>query len=97
MDPVTLSIVTLRFLASFAAQLGRPKDAAGLNDLAAVAQSGVNVDAHMRHVGDQLAAGNPIDWDDVQARYRRDSGRLQGKEPEPVKVNPATETQTIRS
>lgn len=107
MDPITIGIVTLRFLAQFATQLGRPKDATGLNALASAAKAGVNVDDHMKHVASQLEAGNPIDWDDVDARIRAASDRLHGRasasgsaaggDPERVETGIATETIRTRT
>jgi hypothetical protein len=83
MDPKALAIVTLRSLATLFAGTGRTKGAASLNLLADGVEAGVDVDDHMREVGDALKAsgGDVTDdqWDDVHARITADSARLQAR------------------
>lgn len=59
---------------------GQSKTADALFALADAAESGKNVDAHMRLVADKLKDRNATDadWADVVARIEADSERLQG-------------------
>lgn len=82
MDAKLLAIVSLRSLATLFGLQGQASTAASLNLLAAGVQAGVNVDDHMKAVGDALVAtGGDVtaaQWDDVHARIEADRERLHG-------------------
>lgn len=79
MNGLSWGLVSLRALATLFSLQGRTRDSDGLNSLANAAEAGMNVDAHMQKVADQLKAGTPIDWDDITSRIEAASDRLQDK------------------
>lgn len=76
MDPISLGLVTLRSLALLLSLQGRTSEASTLSALASAAESGADVDAHMKEVAEKLKAGGAVDWNDVTARIQNSSARL---------------------
>ena len=78
MNPTILAIISLRSAALAATLAGQVATAAALYALADLAESGVNVDAHMATVAAKLKEReiNDADWQDVQARIEADASRL---------------------
>jgi hypothetical protein len=70
-------VFTLRMLAMLAGGQGQSAAAKYINQVADGLEAGANVDAHMAEVAALLKAGTTIDWDDVIARAKAASERLQ--------------------
>lgn len=83
MDPKRLAVVTLRALAVLFTSQDLDKQASSLNLLADGVEGGADVDEHMQAVADALnASGSVVEqkaWDDVHARIKADSARLQAR------------------
>lgn len=74
MNPAILLV--LEALASLFGLQGQTKTASTILKLIAAAKGGLDVDAHMKKVADDLSAGIEPDWDNVVDRIEADSRRL---------------------
>lgn len=72
----TSIILVLRALATLFGLQGQTKTQSTINLLLDAAESGLNVDEHMKHVAEDLKNGVVPNWDDVLARIQADSDRL---------------------
>jgi len=78
---LSIALLALRGAALGLQLQGQTGASRTLNLLADSAAAGLNVDAHMAEVAAKLKAGEPIDWDDVEARIRADSTDLHSPPP----------------
>jgi hypothetical protein len=78
-NPTALTIIGLRAAALALALTGNQKAANSLYLLADAAEAGLNIDAHMKAVGEKLKSRtvNDADWEDVNARIDADFAHLQ--------------------
>lgn len=75
-----LGVVSLRGAALALSLTGNSKAGDAMYSLADATEAGLAVDAHLADVAAKLKAGQVVsdaDWDDVQARIKADSDRLQ--------------------
>lgn len=67
MDPLTVSLLTLRGLGTLFALQGKPEVGNTINQVLDLYGAGKNVDAHMSAIADKLEAGDDLDdWSEIQ-------------------------------
>lgn len=69
-------ILALRAIATLFGLQNQTKTQTAINLLLDAADSGLNVDEHMKHVAEDFKIGVIPDWDNVLARIQSDSDRL---------------------
>ncbi|MGL4478814.1 MAG: hypothetical protein ACRCVK_11370 [Aeromonas veronii] len=77
MNPALTTLLLLRSISVLAGLQGKSALAQSLDLIADAAVAGVNVDAHMQQVADDLKAGKEPDLEDLRARIEAESARLQ--------------------
>lgn len=79
MDPKLIAIISMRAAALALIATGQVEAGNALIALAAAAEAGRNIDAHMATVAEKLKSGTstPADWLDVTSRISAESDRLQ--------------------
>lgn len=77
MDPQLFILMMLRSVGLLANLQGQQKLAGSLSLIADAALSGLNIDAHMKAVGEALAGGREPDLSDLRRRIEEESARLQ--------------------
>jgi hypothetical protein len=69
MDPLTVSLLTLRSVGTLFALQGKPEISQTINAVLRAYQAGKNVDRHMAAIADRLEKGGTLeDWDDITDR-----------------------------
>ena len=69
MDPLTVSLLTLRGLSTLFMLQGKSEVGNTINQVLDLYGAGKNVDAHMAAIADKLEAGGDLDdWSDIQAK-----------------------------
>lgn len=69
-------LLALRAIATLFGLQNQTKAQAAINLILDAAESGINVDAHMKHVAEDFRVGVMPDWDNVLGRIKADSDRL---------------------
>lgn len=77
MDPKLLAILSLRSFAVLFAGQGNAAASSSMNLAASAIEKGMNVDAHMQVVADNMAAGVAPDWQGVADRINAAGDRIQ--------------------
>ena len=69
MDPLTVSLLTLRSVGTLFALQGKPEISETISAVLKAYQAGKNVDGHMAAIADRLEKGGTLDdWVEIQAR-----------------------------
>lgn len=69
MDPLTISLLTLRSVGTLFALQGKPEISQTINAVLKAYQAGKNVDKHMATIADRLEKGGDLaDWGNLKRR-----------------------------